>query len=69
MKTVFQTYEGVVIYTSSCGTDYARIALNRAAVEGFASLVAVLPDGRTYDYTDLLRRDYLPKFSHLKQAA
>lgn len=69
MKTIFKTKEGVVIYTSKYGTDYARIALNKAAIEGFSSLVAVLPDGQQYDYTGILHRDYLPKFSHLKQAA
>lgn len=59
MKTVFQTYEGVIIYRSVFGTHHAALALKKAARKGYTSLTAVEPDGRTSDYTMLLKRDYL----------
>lgn len=60
MEAVFQTYDGCIIYRSKNRMYSAGHALKKAAVLGFDTLLAVEPDGTTYDYTDLLRRDYLP---------
>lgn len=59
-KTIFQTYEGVIIYRPQTGLNPASLAMKKAAVLGFDSLVAYTPDGRKYDYTRLLNRDYIP---------
>jgi hypothetical protein len=69
MKTTFQTYQGVIMCTASDRMSACNRAMNIAAVHGYDSLVAIDPDGRISDYTVQLRRDYLPKFQHLKQAA
>lgn len=69
MKTIFKTYEGDLICESRYGTDYYERAILLAVKRGCDSLMAFLPDGQERDYTDLMRRKYLPKFQSLKQAA